>query len=94
MRVVFDAAAKYQGASLNQNLIQGPDLTNNRVGVLLRYRQDQTALLADIEAMFNQVAPEDKDAFRFLWWSDTTDEPPREYAMRVHVFGATDSPCC
>ncbi|KAL9977579.1 hypothetical protein ACROYT_G014998 [Oculina patagonica] len=96
VRVVFDAAAKYQGVSLNQNLLQGPDMTNNLVAVLSRFRQDQTALMADIEAMFHQVkvAPEDQDAFRFLWWSDTTDEPPHEYVTTVHVFGATDSPCC
>lgn len=96
VRVVFDAAAKHEGTSLNQNLLQGPDMTNNLVGVLLRFRQDQTALMADVEAMFHQVkvAPEDQDAFRFLWWSRSTDEPPDEYVMTVHVFGATDSPCC
>lgn len=96
VRVVFDAAAKHEGTSLNQNLLQGPDMTNNLVGVLLRFRQDRTALMADVEAMFHQVkvAPEDQDAFRFLWWSSDTDKPPDEYVMTVHVFGATDSPCC
>ena len=96
VRVVFDAAAKHEGTSLNQNLLQGPDMTNNLVGVLMRFRQDRTALMADVEAMFHQVkvAPEDQDVFRFLWWSSDTDKPPDEYVMTVHVFGATDSPCC
>ena len=46
--------------------------------------------------MFHQVkvVSEDQDAFRFLWWSGSLDEPPDEYVMTVHVFGATDSPCC
>ena len=33
-------------------------------------------------------------SFRFLWWSSDADKPPDEYLMTVHVFGATDSPCC
>ena len=96
VRVVFDAAAKHEGTSLNQNLLQGPDRTNNLVGVLLRFRQDWTALMADVEAMFHQVkvAPEDQDAFRFLWWSSDADKPSDKYVMTVDVFGATDSPCC
>ena len=94
VRVVFDAAAKHEGTSLNQNLLQGPDMTCNLVGVLSRFRQDRRALMADI--MFHQVkvGPEDQDAFRFLWWSSDAGKPPDEYIMTVHVFGATDSPCC
>ena len=34
VRVVFDCSAKYEGASLNNNLLPGPDLTNTLVGVL------------------------------------------------------------
>ena len=34
VRVVFDCAVQYNGKSLNSELLQGPDLTNNLVGVL------------------------------------------------------------
>ena len=96
VRIVFDAAAKFRDTSLNQNLLQVPDYTNSLVGILTRFRQDNIALVADIEGMFNQVkvAPDDQDALRFLWWSGSLDEPQDEYVMTVHVFGATDSPCC
>ena len=97
VRVVFDAAANYKGVSLNTQLVQGPDLTNNLLGVLLRFRERKTAIVADIEAMFHQVrvAPEDADALRFLWWEDgNVDTPPATYKMLRHIFGATDSPCC
>ena len=35
LRVVFDCSAKYAGTSLNEQLLQGPDLMNSLVGVLL-----------------------------------------------------------
>ena len=39
IRVVFDCASSYKGASLNKVLLQGPDLANSLIGVLLRFRQ-------------------------------------------------------
>ena len=52
IRVVFDAAAESNGMSLNKLLLSGPDLTNNVLGVLLRFCQDPVAPVADIEQMF------------------------------------------
>ena len=54
-RVVFDCAASYVGASLNCILLQGPDLTNSLVGVLLRFNQEGVAVMGDIEAVFPSV---------------------------------------
>jgi hypothetical protein len=96
VRIVFDCAAKYRGTSLNDNLLQGPDLTNNLVGVLIRFRQEPIALVADIEAMFHQVRvpKEHRDVLRFLWWPSGLESKPTEYRMTVHLFGATSSPSC
>ena len=55
VRVVFDAAARFQGTSINDKLLQGPSLTSDLTGVLLRFRQDQVAFSADIEGMFYQT---------------------------------------
>ncbi|XP_023814298.1 uncharacterized protein LOC111947899 [Oryzias latipes] len=54
VRIVYDCAARYQGASLNDRIHQGPDLTNKLLGVLLKFRQEPVALNADIEGMFYQ----------------------------------------
>lgn len=87
---------KFHGTSLNDQLLQGPDYINNLAGVLMRFRQEEVALVADIEHMFHQVRvpAEDCDALRFLWWSGDLHDEPAEYQMLVHIFGASSSPCC
>ena len=42
-----------------------------------------------------QVAPNDCDTLRFLWWpNDDLSKEPVDYQMLVHLFGATSSPSC
>eukprot|EP00057_Strongylocentrotus_purpuratus_P002697 XP_003725052.1 PREDICTED: uncharacterized protein LOC100888496 [Strongylocentrotus purpuratus] len=97
LRVVFDCAARYKGTSLNDQLLRGPDYTNNLVGVLTRFRQEPVAIVGDIEGMFHQVKvpTKDRDALRFLWWKDgDLSKDPIDYRMTVHLFGATSSPSC
>ena len=97
IRVVFNAAALHDGVSLNNQLYQCLDPTNSLVGVLIRFRQERIAIVADINAMFHQVKvpPKDFDSLRFLWWEEKDLEgTPEEYQMTSHIFGATDSPCC
>ena len=69
VRVVFVCAARCNGVSLNSQVLQGPDLTSNLVGVLIRFREKPIAIMADIERMFHQVhvSPKDCDAPRYLW---------------------------
>lgn len=97
LRVVFDCSAKHNGTSLNDHLLQGPDLINNLTGILLRFRQHPIALMCDIEKMFHQfhVQQCDRDYLRFLWWKNgNTETQPQVYRMKVHLFGAASSPGC
>ena len=67
-RVVFDAATRFNGVSLNDQFYQGPDLAKSLIGVLIRFREEEIAFTAYLEAMFYQVKvlPKDADALRFL----------------------------
>ena len=40
IRVVFNCSMKYEGRSLNSELLQGPDLMNQLIGVLIRFRKE------------------------------------------------------
>ena len=87
LRVVFDCAAKYCGESLNDKCMQGPNLTNKLLNVLLRFREHSWAFSGDIKAMYYQVVipEEDRDALRFLWFDQEGNIV--QYRMTRHVFG-------
>ena len=93
--IVCDARAKCQNTSLNENLLKGPDLLNNLVGVLLRLRQGKFCVMADIKKMFHQVMVElrDRDALRFIWRSNR-DENFQDIQMNIYLLGKDDSSCC
>ena len=97
LRIVFDCASKFKGISLNDELLQGPDLTNALTDVLIRFRQEVIAFKADIESMFLrvQVPQQQRDFIRFLWWENGNPEGPiEEYRVTSHLFGAVSSPSC
>ncbi|VDI00950.1 Hypothetical predicted protein [Mytilus galloprovincialis] len=68
LRVVFDCAARFKGTSLNDQLLQGPNLTNTLIGTLIRFRQEEIAIMGDIDSMFYQVRvpSHDSNFLRFL----------------------------
>lgn len=95
IRMVFDSSAKCQGISLNDVLMTGPNLMNNLVGVLMRFRLEKIAVIADLQQMFYSflVHPSHRDYLRFVWYEDNdTTKPLVDYRMKVHVFGNGPSP--
>ena len=95
IRGVFDSSAKYEGTCLNDQLMQGPDLMNNLLGILIRFRKEIIGVVGDIEQMFHSFLVEEnhRDYLRFLWHKDNMLENPLvTYRMRAHVFGNKPSP--
>ena len=88
-RVVFNASAIFQGSSLKSFLFKGPDLLNDLIGILLRFRLRRVPISADIEKMFHQVRmmESDRPYVSFIWRL----EQPDKYRMIVHVLGAVSS---
>ena len=96
VRVVFDAAAKHDGKSLNDAIWPGPKLQRDLVDVLTRFRRAPVALSADISEMFLQVELQDKDRpfHWFLWRDFDTSRQPDVYEFQRLLFGNTASPFC
>ena len=92
---VFDSSTTVCGLSLSKVLMTGPDLMDTLLGVLLRFRKEAFALMADIEQMFYcfKVIPDHRKYLRFIWHEDNCFEKPLvDYQMKVHVFGNSPSP--
>ena len=94
-RLVYDASARFKGTSLNDCLLQGPDLNNQLRSVLLRFREKPVAFGADIESMFSnfKVPESQRDLLRYFWFKDNQpDSELVEYRSSSHIFGCTSSP--
>lgn len=94
LRLVFDAAAKVKGISINSMLLTGPDDMTSMVDVLRRFREKLIGMNADIKEMFHQVevCDEDKHSQRFLWRNGDAKREPDEYVLEVLPFGLKCSP--
>ena len=94
-RFVFDAAAQCRETSLNSELLKGPDLMQNLQGVVLCFREQHYAVVADSYQMFHQIQVrlEDQLALSFLWRDMDATKKPDLYQMLVVIFGARCSPC-
>ena len=64
IRVVVDCAARYSGVSLNSQLVQGPDLTNNLVVVVTRFREEPIAVMADMECSAALFGTSDRTIYK------------------------------
>lgn len=93
IRLIWDAAAKVQGKSLNDYLLSGPNLYSDLVSLFMQLREGEYFVKADVSEMFHQIQiiPEDRPALRFLFVDKETNEIVH-YEMNVMIFGAVCAP--
>ena len=90
--IVFDASAKLKGVSLNDEILPGPKLQNDLMDILLRFRRNPIALVADISQMYLRIAPPDRRYFRFLWRDLDMKRKPEVDEFEQVVFGKKSAP--
>ena len=98
VRIVFDASSKEgkRGTSLNDCLHVGPNLTPLLFDILLRFRENNIALVGDIEKAFLNVGihESDRNCLRFLWVENAHEKELKlvVYRFKRVVFGVNASP--
>ena len=95
--VVCDCSGEYERKSVNQELLSGPDLTNQVGGVLTHFRQKPVAFMADVEFWYYQaLVPDNQQVFlKFLSCNDgNLLKEPQNFVMCAHVFGETSYASC
>ena len=86
-RLVFNQSAKFKGQAINDFWSKGPDMLNNPLGIMLRFREQPCAVAGDIKKMYHSVRLKpgtDRHTHRFLWRDmDSTRRPETFMVPRV-----------
>ena len=77
------------GHVLNDYWAKGPDLLNNILAVLIRFRENKVAFIGDIKKMYHTVGTKELDqhAHRFLWRDMEKTKEPDTYVIQRVSFG-------
>ena len=81
--------------SLNSSLAKEPDCyMNNLIAILLRWREEQVALVGDIRKMFHSIhlKPLEQHCHRLLWRDLETNQEPDVYVITQVNMGNTPAP--
>ena len=69
------------GHVLNEYWAKGPDLLNNLLGILIRFRENEVAFIGDVRKMYLTVHTKeiDQHTHRFLWRNKDVMKHPDTY---------------
>ena len=88
-RIVFNSSARMYGHVINDYWAKGPNLLNNLLGVLVRFREGKFAMTGDIRKMYHAIklSEVDQHTHRFLWRELDVTRSPDTYIMTSVSFG-------
>ena len=89
VRIVFNSSVNYMGHVLNEYWAKGPDLLNNLLGILIRFRENEVAFIGDVRKMYHTVHTKeiDQHTHRFLWRNMDVMKHPDTYVIQRVSFG-------
>jgi Pao retrotransposon peptidase len=93
-RLVNDAAATYQGVSLNSEQLTGPDLLLPLNAGLYKLREKKICVTADMTEMYHQIKlnKEDQQCQRILWRECDSSKQPNIFIFESLSFGPKCAP--
>lgn len=94
LRVVFNASSPTSsGHSLNDLMYSGPNLQQDLLTLILKWRQYEVAFTADIEKMFRQILVHKEDqSLQRIIWRDDTKQTLQEYNLATVTYGTKAAP--
>lgn len=93
-RTVFNASqTTNNGLSLNDSQLVGEKLQTNLSVLLIQFRRNPIALIADIEKMYRQVEvhPQDRK-YQKIFWRENSREPLQVYELNTITYGQAAAP--
>lgn len=91
LRVVLDGSCKTStGIRLNDTLLKGPNIQQDLVCILARFRTHYYALCADISKMYRQILVNVKDRkYQRIIWREEPDKPIQIFQLKTVTYGTT-----
>ena len=89
VRVVVNSSLRFNGLTLNEILIKGPNSLNSLFGVLLNFRRYPVGVVVDVKKMYHTIKTTVKERHlrRILWRDMKCDQEPQTYGIETVTFG-------
>ena len=89
LRLVVNTSLRFNGQSLNEILIKGPNSLNSLYSILLNFRSYPVALIGDVKKMYHSIKTTEKERHvrRILWRDMKGDQEPQTYGIETVTFG-------
>lgn len=94
LRVVFDCSARSSsGYSFNDLQMIGPTIQDDLFSILLRFRQHNIVLTADIQKMYRQIeVNEIQRPFQRILWRELPNQTLQSYELNTVTYGTASAP--